>query len=42
MCSVDFSDVDLVDVTLAEAVGRTGYVPESPGATHVWLLLTLF
>ena len=41
MCSVDFSDADLVDAPLADAVGRTGAVPGSVGVTHVWLLLTL-
>ena len=41
MCSVDFSDADLVNAPLAEAVGITGDVPVSVGATHVWLLLVL-
>ena len=41
VCSVDFSNADLVDVPLAEVVGRTGAVPGSVVATHVWLLLTL-
>ena len=35
MCLVDFSDADLVDAPLEEAVGRTGAVPGSVGATHV-------
>ena len=41
MCSVDFSDADLVDAPSVEAVGRTGDVPGYVVATHVWLLLTL-
>ena len=41
MCSVDFSDADIVDAPSVEAVGRTGAVPGSVGKTHVWLLLTL-
>ena len=42
VCLVYFSDADLVDAPLAEAVGRTGAVPGSVGATHVWLLLMLY
>ena len=42
MWSVDFSDYYLVDAPLAEAVGRTGAVPDFSGATHVWLLLKKF
>ena len=41
MCSVDFSDADLVYAPLAEVVGRTGVVPVSLGVTHVFLLLVL-
>ena len=41
MCSIDFYDDDIVDAPLAEAVDRTGDVPVSVVATHVWLLLTL-
>ena len=41
MCSVDFSEADLVDAPLEEAVGRTGAVTGSVGATHVWLLLEI-
>ena len=41
MCSVDFSDADLVDAPLAEAVGITGAVPGSVGTTHVYLLLKI-
>ena len=41
MYLVDFSDDDLVDAPSVEATGRTGDVPGSVGATHVWLLLTL-
>ena len=41
MCSVDFSNVDIVDAPLAKAVVRTGAVPGYVGATYVWLLLTL-
>ena len=35
MCSVDFSDADLVYAPLAEVVGRTGLVTVSLGVTHV-------
>ena len=42
MCSVDFFDDNFVDALLAEAVGRSGDVPGSVGATHVWLLLSLY
>ena len=42
MCSVGFSDDDLVDAPSAEAIGRTGVVPGSVGATRVWLLLMGF
>ena len=41
MCLVDFFDADIVDVSLAEAIGKTGAMQGSVGATHVWLLLTL-
>ena len=41
MCLVDFSDADLVDAPLVEAVCRTDAVPGSVGATHVWLRLKL-
>ena len=41
MCSVDLSDYDLDDAPLAQAVGGTGAVPGSAGATNVWLLLTI-
>ena len=41
VCSVDFFDADLVDAPSEEAVGRTGSMPGSFGATHGWLLLTL-
>ena len=41
MCLVDFSDADIVDAPSAEAVGRTGYMKRSVGATHVWLLLMI-
>ena len=42
MCSVDFSNADLVDAPSAEEFDRTAAVPISVGTTHVWLLLTLF
>ena len=41
MSSVGFFDAGLVGATLAEAVGRTGDVPGSVGAIHIWFLLTL-
>ena len=42
MCFAYFSDADIVDVSLLEAFDITGVVPGSVGATHVWLLLTIF
>ena len=41
VCLVDFYNYNIVDAPSAEAVGRTGAVTGSVGATHVQLLLTL-
>ena len=41
MCSVDFSDAELVDAPLAEAIGRNSAVTGYVGAIHVYLLFTL-
>ena len=35
MCLVDFYNYNIVDAPSAEAVGRTGAVTGSVGATHV-------
>ena len=42
MCLVDLSNADLVDAPLEKAVGRTGAVTGSVGATHVWLLFNIY
>ena len=41
VCSVDFSDADIVDAPSTEDLGRTGAVTVYIGATHVWLLWTI-
>ena len=41
-CLVYFNNADIFDAPSAEAIGITGAVPGSVGATNVWLLLTLF
>ena len=42
MCLVDFYNYNIVDAPSAEAVGRTGAVTGSVGATHVWLLFNIY
>ena len=37
MCSVDFSDADIIDAPSKEYVGITGDIPGSICATHIWL-----